>query len=405
MSMDAQRQSVSGRVFDEGEPGLQDALRCVHGTLERPRCLCVPGGVPMYVSFQGRYVAKRMPGSGGQHHPACPSFEPAPDQSGLGELIGEAVLESATGQAELRVDFVWSRRAAMRAVAEQPSQASGAVRDRRRQLSLRALAHYLFERAQLNRWSPAMTGKRTQGVLHKYLTQAAQDIVANGVPLAERLYVPEPFSEATHAEATRRRRQRLQVLRSSADQVPLAIVMAQFKAVEPWAGGRRVWLKHMPDAPLLVSDKAWLRIERTYARELDALCADRLPRARLMVVALIRARDENIYEIDSASLMLASEQWIPVEAVHELPLVQALVDSGRRFIKPLRYDARCAGAFANALLLDCGVSPVPLHVISPFLPEREREAKGAAVQDARNAWVWSTAEPMPTLPVPARRRA
>jgi hypothetical protein len=40
----------------------------------------------------------------------------------------------------------------------------------------------------------------------------------------------------------------------------------------------------------------------------------------------------------------ASEQWIPVEGVHELPLVRALVDAGRHFVKPLRYDARCAAA-------------------------------------------------------------
>ncbi len=62
--------------------------------------------------------------------------------------------------------------------------------------------------------------------------------------------------------------------------------------------------------------------------------------------------------------MLTSEHWIPVEGIHELPLVQALVDQQRRFVKPLRYDARNATSFSNALLLDAGDSPVPLHLVS-----------------------------------------
>ena len=84
--------------------------------------------------------------------------------------------------------------------------------------------------------------------------------------------------------------------------------------------------------------------------------------------------------------------------MHELPFVQALVDSGRYFVKPLRYDARCAAAFANALLLDTGAVPLPLHVLSPFLSAREREAKTEVLRHAIDAWVWSTDGPMPPLP-------
>ena len=59
-----------------------------------------------------------------------------------------------------------------------------------------------------------------------------------------------------------------------------------------------------------------------------------------VITALIRARREHTYEIDTATLLLASDQWIPVEGVHELPLLQALINAGRYFFKPLRYDAR-----------------------------------------------------------------
>lgn len=251
----------------------------------------------------------------------------------------------------------------------------------------------------------AMAGKRSQGVLHKYLLRAAEQVTVKGVVLGERLYVPEQFNEATHAAAAQRRRERLGVLRPHDGVAPLAMVLAEFKSAEACPGGYRIWLKHMPDAPLLAAAKTWERIARAYAPTLEARDGDHGQRVRAVMAALIRARREHTYEIDTATLVLASEQWIPVEGIHELPLVQALVDAGRYFIKPLPYDARCGAAFANALLLDTGAAALPLHVFSPFMTLREREAKTATMRAAGGGWVWSTDEPMPPLPptMPPRR--
>ena len=95
--MDIQRFSIKGSVLGVDDPRLQTALAQIHETPERPRCLCVPGGVEMYVAHHRQFVVKRMPETGSQHHPGCPSYEPELQQSGLGELVGEAVLESELG--------------------------------------------------------------------------------------------------------------------------------------------------------------------------------------------------------------------------------------------------------------------------------------------------------------------
>src|SRR6202049_1818754 len=50
LRMDEQRYLINGRIFAAEEPGLQEALARIHGTPARPRCLCVGGGVEMYVS-------------------------------------------------------------------------------------------------------------------------------------------------------------------------------------------------------------------------------------------------------------------------------------------------------------------------------------------------------------------
>ena len=263
--MEAQRLSIKGRVLATDDPQLQDALARVYETPERPRCLCVPGGVEMYVAHHRGFVVKRMPATGGRHHPACPSFEFEAQQSGLGELIGEAVLEREPGRVELRVDFAWTHTTG-RSVARGEPQEVGEIGAPSRRMSLRALMHYLFERAGFHRWSPAMEGRRNQGVLRKYLMEAAQEITVKGVALADRLFVPEPFSEAGRMDAARRRREKLSVLNSLEGRAPMALLLGEYKSSERCSAGRRIWVRHLPDMPLLVSDKTWSRLERRSLR-------------------------------------------------------------------------------------------------------------------------------------------
>ena len=274
---ESQRFLILGQAYAADHPALQQVLAQVYDGAQRPRCLCRDGGVEMYVARHGRYVIKRMPETGSQHHPGCPSYAPEAAQSGLGELIGDAVLETQPGQVELRVDFPWAHAlvtAHGRARVERESPAE--VQAPRRRMSLRAVTHFLFERAGLNRWVPAMAGKRRQGVIQKYLMEAAADVAVKGERLARRLYVPEAFNEATYAQ----------------------------------------------------------------------------------------------------------------------------------IVKPLRYDAAHAGSFPNALLLDAGGKPVPLHVLSPFLSSAERSAKARviAAQAGEPVWVWESDQPMPPFP-PAGARS
>ncbi len=187
--MDLHRFAIDGRVIGADDVQLQDALARAYQSPSRPRCLCVPGGVEMYVALHRQYVIKRMPDTGDRHHPGCPSFEPEAGQSGLGELVGQAVIEVEPGRVELRVDFPWERMTGRSVARGEPAEVAEVAQPRRR-MSLRALMHLLFERAGFNRWSPAMEGKRNQGVLHKYLMEAAENVLVKGAALGERLYVP-----------------------------------------------------------------------------------------------------------------------------------------------------------------------------------------------------------------------
>jgi hypothetical protein len=398
--MEEQRFVVKGATYAANDPGLQHALELVYETSERPRCICVRGGIEMYVAKHRQYVVKRMPNTGQSHHPRCPSYEPEIGQSGLGELIGEAIIERSPDSIELRVDFALSRvpgRTSVKAVAQEPAD----INAPRHRMSLRAVMPFLFERAGFNRWYPAMEGKRTQAVLHKHLLEAADGIQTKGVPLSERLYVPEQFHEEQKSGIAERRRRKLAVLQSLEDDCRFKMVLAlgEYKGEQASPSGRKVWLKHMPDAPLFVDAKVWQRIERVYSSVLEAREADTKTKQRVVVCALIYAKREHTYQIDTASFMLTTDNWIPIDGIHEVDLIQALTERRRRFIKPLRYDARSAALFPNALLLDTGAKPTPLHVLSSLMDPNDRATKERALNGLSvSAWVWRTDKPMPPLP-------
>jgi Protein of unknown function (DUF1173) len=392
---------IQGSTYAAGDPGLQAGLARVYDSSERPRCMCVPGGVEMYIAKHADYVIKRMPDTGRQHHPTCPSFEPEPGTSGLGELLGEAIIEHSPDQVEVHTDFALTRmpgKAVPRAVAlAEPAE----VHAPRRRMSLRALLHFLYERAGFNRWYPAMEGRRNQGVLHKYLCEAARGVRLKGVTLDERLYVPEPFRPEFRHEIGERRRKKLALLSppEGAVQFKMAILIGEYNGSEQSDTGRRIIVKHMPDVPLYVENKAWQRVERAYGAILQARHADVASKPRIVLAALIYTKREHVYQVDTLSMMLATDQWIPLDGLHELPLIEALQRAQRAFIKPLKYDARTSTSFPNVLLLDCGKVPLPLHVVSPFANEKERALKVRAVADCGvSAWVWATDKQMPPLP-------
>lgn len=401
--MEEQRFFIKGCTYSATDARLQEALARIYEAPERPRCLCIRGGVDMYVAKHRQYLVKRMPGTGTRHHPSCASYDPEYGQSGLGELRGESVIEHSPESIELRVDFPLARMPG-RAIPRGESVPPAEIKAARRRMSLRAVMHYLFERAGFNRWAPAMEGKRTQGVIHKYLLEAAAEIEVKGVRLSERLYVPEPFSEERKVAIAERRRNKLAILWTPEDavQFKMALVLGEFKGSEGAASGRKVWIKHMPDAPLFIENKAWERIERAYGSLFEAREADTKARQRVVLCALVYAKREHIYQVDTACFILTTENWIPIEGTHEADLIQALIDQKRRFIKPLRYDAPSTVSFANALLLDTGASPTPLHVLSTFAGPKDRTAKERVIKECGDGiWVWNTEKPMPALPPPA----
>src|SRR5208283_253387 len=288
LRMDEQRYLINGRIFAAHDPGLQEALARVYGTPARPRCLCIAEGVEMYVSKFRDFVIKRMPETGAEHHPTCPSYELPASESGLGEVLGEAIIERGSEGVELRLDFPLTRRVGGSFAATDPRPPTE-VTVARKALSLRGLLHYLWERAGFNRWYPRMEGKRSYWVLRKFLLQASEEVETKGLRLAERVFIPEQFSLDRAAEIAWRREDALSILLSpDADaQFKLMIAIGELKELRATTLGYAVVLKHMPDCAFFIDRKTGERTRRAFEPDLRVWSARQV---RLIAACLFYAK-------------------------------------------------------------------------------------------------------------------
>ena len=315
--------------------------------------------------------------------------------------LGEAIIERGSDGVELRLDFPLTRRVG-RSFAIADRELPAEVTVARKQLSLRGLLHYLWERAGFNRWYPRMQGKRSYWVLRKFLLQASEEVETKGLRLAERLFIPESFAKDHMAEIAQRRKEVLSILLSSAADLhfKMMIAIGELKELRATTLGYEVVLKHLPDCTFFLDPKAGERTKWAFESELLAWSADQV---KLIVACLFYAKREHLYQIESCTLMMTSAQWIPLDHAHEKDVVDKLVAEQRAFLKPLRYEAKHAGNFPNFLLLDAGERPVALDILSPFVSDQERAAKARAIA-ARNptGWAWDTAQDVfiPDLPPP-----
>lgn len=399
----SQRFLIKGVRYRADDPALQAALASIYNTNESPYCMCRPDGVRMYVAKYAEYVIKRLPETGQDHHPSCPSYELPPTESGLGELLGEAIVDHNNDRVELRVAFPLAR-VPGRSVQRSPGATPGEVAVSRKSLSLRGMMHWLWEQAGFNRWYPNMTGKRSWGVIRKFVLQQAERAQTKGTSLRTVLYMPEPFRPQDADAAIARRREVFRELNSPQSdlQFRMLIVVGELADVQDAVVARRLLVKHMQDTPLLVDEEAWKRMQKAFGPALEAKATD--PSLRAIIAALVYAKRDRVYHVDRASLMLTTETWIPVDDLNEVRLIRHLIEHGRSFLKPLRYESRRFGQYPNVKLLDTGKDSLPLDILSPFSDDDVRATKLKAIkQRCPASWVWVTSEPIPELPPKLRR--
>jgi hypothetical protein len=390
---------IGARLLNEADQGVGPALAAAHASKTRPLCACTSAGVPMYIAcVGGRYLVKRMPDTGSEHDPGCTSYEPPPEVSGLGELLGSAIQEDAdAGVTKLRFAFSLSQ-----ASRPAPPPASGeepdSIRTDGTKLTLRSTLHYLWEQAGLHRWAPAMEGKRSWAVVRRCLLAAAGAKEAKGSPLESLLYIPEVFFLDRKEEIAANRRKRLSPLvgrRNGARRLMIAI--AEVKGITGSRFGSRLTLKHLPDFPMLLADDLMDGIAKRFASELELRAAH--DETHLIGIITFGLTPAGAAKVEELSLMLTDANWVPIDHSDELSLLTTLVRGKRRFAKGLRYNLRRACPIASMVLTDVAPRPAALYLVPSDAGANYHHELQELIEESTLApWVWFADETMPSLP-------
>jgi Protein of unknown function (DUF1173) len=391
---------IGGRRFETGSFGFAEAIADAHASHQRPRCLCLVEGVEVYVArlagTNAGYIVKRMPNTGSHHAPDCPSYEPPPDASGLGQVLGSAITEDpATGETTLKLDFSMSKISG-RSVMPAAGGASDSVASSGTKLSLRGLLHYLWDQAELTRWQPGFAGKRSWGTVRKHLLLAAENKIARGDSLRSRLYIPEVFSvDQRDAMNARRMAQWSTAIAAPGKPQHLMLLIAEVKEIVPGRYGFRAVLKHVPDQAFALDEQLYRRLGRRFETELALWgAADDI---HMVMIATFSVAAPGVPTIVELSLMPVTRQWLPVGDGFEKQLIERLVADGRSFVKGLRYNLGADSAVASAALIDCE-GAAPLLFVAPL--GVEDFGRHLQLQDPlMPVWLWNPSnEAMPPLP-------
>lgn len=391
---------IGEQTIDAGDPGLDAALAAIHGKKQRPLCLCQAAGVEMYVArVNGHHVIKRMPNTGADHAPACDSYEPPAELSGLGQVMGSAIQEDIQdGVTTLKFDFSLSKAPGRAAPAPSGAEADSVKTDGSK-LTLRGTLHYLWEQAGFHRWSPSMAGKRSWYVVRKFLMQAAEDKAAKGMPMGDILYIPESFSQERKDEITQRRIARLSKIAAGERSARrLMLLVGEIKEIAPSRYGHKLVVKHLPDFHFMMNDDLHNRLHKRFANELALW--DAVDNAHLVVIGTFGIGPTGVASLDALALMVVTENWLPFEHVYEHLLIDNLTRSNRRFMKGLRYNLPSSKPLASVVLSDTQPAPVAMYIVPPEAGEDYDAALGELVADSKlGSWVWRAgADEMPAIP-------
>lgn len=368
-----QEVSFEGYVYDLESEALQEAFAAATDLrANRPLCLCRDPGVPMYVAaYQGKFSVKRMPNSAEQHAPSCESFEAPPTVSGLSSVEGKAVVYGDDDAfATLRLSFALSKERSSHSPAVAPTVATSAKAPPAR-LGLRGLMEYLWEKAGLNRWTPAMRGKRNYSVVYKYVGQQLALAGAKRMLLTETLYMPEPFSGSLAHDIGVRAMNSLHRCRyQHSSKQPLMVVFGEVKSISPVRDGAIVVFKHAPFLEFHVPQVLKSRLEKMF--EVPLLLWNAGTESHLMMAGTFAENAAHMNEVIEASLMLVDAGWIPVESVPQSRLYSKLATEGRAFYRGMRFAVPPEVPMADVLLTDTPV-PAAVYLMPAVEPEGLRD--------------------------------
>ena len=346
-----QRYYVIDREMTPADTGFEAMVERAYSMKSKVRCLCRRDrDLDLYIANrQGVYILARWPGTGALHAYFCDHYE-APDfLTGIGQVRGQAIVDDdATGETLLKFGFPLSRGPARNAPAAFTNDKPD-VKSTGQKLSIRGFLHYLWDRAQLTHWHPAMQGKRNWYIVRRELMAAALSCKVRGASLGQYLFVPETFKLDDKDAISRRRHGELSLTEASRDAI--MILVGEVKSIEKARFGEKMLIKHLPEWPFLIDEDMARRFHNRFAVE-EALWQSDTEGGHLMMAASFSISASGLPQLYELSVMPVTRDWLPYEGLEERALLMKSVESRRRFVKGMRVNLPASRPIASLTFTD-----------------------------------------------------
>lgn len=361
------------------------------------RCMCVPGGRRLQIRLrEGLYHLAVWPEDALSHHKKCTFRLRAEAESGRAGYAKGAIIEKPDGSVDINADVPLKVRVEARPGPIERSDEAKSGGKTRAKVGMLGMLHSLWERAGLNEWRPGWT--RDWWRCRRELINL--DGKVNGEPVENALYCVPAWRETDRnaiETAWARFRSRLE---AHGDYRLRGIVIGELKSMELSKFSYKVKLKHHMHAFFV--DKAI--VERAQRSAPPAAAQMGNPDAHIITIMVVEVTRSGTLRGVDMSFMLTSRHYIPADSSHEMQMAEALVDAGRTFTKPLRYDGEAE--FPDFRLQD-QTSECVVEVWGMMgNPDYEsRKAEKIESYKVRGVQVieWDTRRPMPNLTRVARR--
>ena len=394
--------------FDQGTAYTRDWLADNEAEAQRvlatfktrnitPRCECNEKMPPMYISHRTRYFLARNPGTGSLHSPECPSFEMETEDSGRITYENDVIKTKSDGTLSLKILAPLAYKRVDRAAKEESDIDSlvppkpKTQSSKRDAMSLSGLLALMWEEAELNRWHPGFNKRRIWAVARNRLLDVAQRIYTKRTNIADVIYIPEHFNDASKEAIDERRKAEFsRIMTSTSISTKYMVVIGGMRKVNIQQNSIAIMLRHQSDAV-----KYWgtQHVMKKMENSLVLSILNDIDDPRLVYTMMVVSRDINdVLHIQDIGFLLADIHMIPTYFEQDRLMTEKLIMEGHKFIKTMRFDGSKNTVYPNYLLVDNPNKPTPMAIFRTFASENEIEQRHIAISRWKNKygqyWIW-----------------
>ena len=363
-------------------------------------CCCTIGEPAMHVKCRStRYYLARNPNTGQLHHPLCPHYAEPHAISGR-QGYTESAIKQVDDMLVITPEFSLRLSNAVASTLHQ-THASGPSK-RRNTVTLLGVLNLLVEQAGFNRWTPKMRGKRKYSTFAYHMAKTLLQMrFSRDKSMQQALVVVSPFQSLRDAVST---------VCTAGGKTPKrrCVVIGRIKQVikaNVLSGKQTYALQHICDNDAVrfyLSEALWHLCQRSYITATPTSDNWKPDTTQYYIaISIVSMNRAGSFTIEQCAVMPTTRDFIPYDSSLERQVAEALVEQGRAFSKPLRYDSNDK-TFPDFMLHDAGNIPIPMEVYgiqnNAAYTKRKHEKNLYYKNHYPNFWSWDVAM-MRTMPV------